>query len=65
MLTVSEQKIMDLDYPRAEAKISRENINMFSSLIKGSVRYANGLYRTPLEQEAFIREGLSLKIPGV
>jgi len=63
MLTASEQKVINLDYPRAEIK--RENINMFSYLIKGSVRYANDLYRTVLEQKEFIQKGLSLKIPGV
>jgi hypothetical protein len=63
MLTASEQKIMGLDYPRADIK--RENVNMFSYFIKGSVRYANGLYRTPLEQEKFMQKGLSLKISGI
>jgi hypothetical protein len=62
MLTPQQIDSLDRDY--SKAPVQRIVAEKFSSLLRGSVRLSRGFYRTEDEQDAYIKGGLAIKLPG-
>lgn len=63
MITTQEQSYLDRDF--SKDKVSRAAAEKFSAMQRGSIRLSKSLFRTEDEQEAFIKSGLAIRLPGV
>jgi hypothetical protein len=61
-MTNEDREALKKEY--ASGEISREAIERYPSVRRGSIRLVRGLYRTESEHRAYLEKGLRIKLPG-
>jgi hypothetical protein len=61
-MTNADREALEKEY--ASGEISRDAIERYPLIRRGSIRLVCGLYRTESEQREYLKRGLKIRLPG-
>jgi hypothetical protein len=61
-MTKADREALEKEY--AQGEISRDAIERYPLVRRGSIRLVRGLYRTESEYRAYLEKGLQMSLPG-